>query len=76
MYHAEVTFLLVTSGNHNITALLPTSRRGDINGVFLAYVITECEVWEVGICDARVCILFLSSTLRIIFNPSDIESAS
>ena len=37
---------------------------------YIAHVITGVWWSEVGICDARVCVLFVSSRSGIVFNPS------
>ena len=36
----------------------------------IAHVVSGVWCGVVGICDARVCVLFVSSSSRIIFNPS------
>ena len=37
---------------------------------YIAHVVTGVWCSDVGICDARVCIVFVSSRLGIVFNPS------
>ena len=38
--------------------------------VYIAYAVTGVWCCEVGICDARACVLFVSSRSAIVFNPS------
>ena len=37
---------------------------------YIAHVVTVVWCSEMGICDARVCVLFVSSRSGIVFNPS------
>ena len=37
---------------------------------YIVHVVTGVWCGEVGICDARVCVLFVSSRLGIVFNPN------
>ena len=40
---------------------------------YIAYLVTGVWCGEVGICDASVCVLFVSSRSGIVFNPSACE---
>ena len=37
---------------------------------YIAHVVTGMWCGEMGICDARLCVLFVSSRSGIVFNPS------